>query len=415
MTHATRLTTLNRRGSAYLLVLGSTMIVTTMAIGAAMVLSSEIQSQAKRRELVQTTIAAQSVMELGVLSFGNTAGERKALSQGAALVSARIGGVKAVVRATAQDGSEITSDPADPLRLTSYAESSNASQGFSADISPVDIDPTSFDAAIHAGGTLTITKSTIAGGPMIGATGAISAGGSSTISTPVYSSDIIAGGTFSNGTNARVDPKVLPSELGLEYYASRATPIAYSSIPSGTISNCVIGPGVNPFGVAAANGLYAIDCGGKDLTIRDCRVAASLIIWNVGTLVVDGSVHWATPNKRFPALGMRGTTLTLALTDATLAESSVHVNLTPVALPFQGVGDTNTTSVLPNTLQGAFYIEGKVNIKTVLPLEGSLVCTSDMVIDQARVSLNRPTNFEVPQGLVPVVLSLPGGVSRVTR
>lgn len=404
-----------RRGSAYILVLGATMLVTTMAIGAAMVLSSEIQSQAKRRELAQTTIAAQSVLELGALTFDNSVGQRKAIAQGAAVVSARIGGVKAATYATAQDGSAITLDPADPFTMTSYAEGLNASQGVTIDVTPVAATPTSFAAAIHAGGSITISKSTIGGGPMFGATGSVTAGSNSTIATPVYSSDLIAGGTFSAGTKSGVDKKTMPSELGLEYYASRATPIAYASIPSGTIENCVMGPGLNPYGTADVNGLYAIDCGGKDLRIRDCRIAVSLIVWNVGTLTVEKGVHWATPNKRLPALGMKGTALSLALTDASIAESSVRVNLTPIALPFQGVGDTTTTSVLPNTLQGAFYVEGDVTVQTVLPLEGSLVCTGNMTISSARVSLNRPTNFEVPPGLVPVVLTLPAGVSRVTR
>ena len=404
-----------RRGSAYLLVLGATMIVTTMAIGGAMVLSSEIQSQSKRRELVQTTISAQSVLELGVLTFDNSASQRKAISQGTAVVSARIGGVKAVARATAQDGSDITLDPADPLTMTAYAEGLNASQGVSIDVTPVDAQPTSFDAAIHAGGSITITKSTIGGGPMIGATGSITAGTNSTIATPVYSSSLIAGGTYSAGTSAGVDEKTMPSELGLEYYASRATRLSYASIPSGKIENCVIGPGLNPFGAADANGLYAIDCGGGNLTICDSRIAASLIVWNVGTLTVTKSVHWTTPNKRYPALGMKGSTLTLKLADIDLSEQTSQVNFTPLALPFQGAGDTTTTSVLPITLQGAFYIEGNVNVTTVLPLEGSLVCTGNLVIDNARASLNRPTNFEVPPGLVPVTLTLPGSVLRVTR
>jgi hypothetical protein len=243
-----------RRGSAYILVLGATMLVTTMAIGAAMVLSSEIQSQAKRRELAQTTIAAQSVLELGALTFDNSVGQRKAIAQGAAVVSARIGGVKAATYATAQDGSAITLDPADPFTMTSYAEGLNASQGVTIDVTPVAATPTSFAAAIHAGGSITISKSTIGGGPMFGATGSVTAGSNSTIATPVYSSDLIAGGTFSAGTKSGVDKKTMPSELGLEYYASRATPIAYASIPSGTIENCVMGPGLNPYGTADANG-----------------------------------------------------------------------------------------------------------------------------------------------------------------
>jgi len=391
------------------------MIVTTMAIGAAMVLSTEIQSHSKRRELVQTNIAAQSVLELGILTFDNSAGQRKAIGSGAAVVSARIGGVKAVALASAQDGTEITGDPADPFSITAYAEGLHASQGVRIDVTPIDVKPTSFDAAIHAGGTITITKSTIGGGPMMGATGSVTAGTTSSISAPVYSSGLIAGGTYSGGTNAGVDEKTMPSTIGLEYYASRATPIAYASIPNGKIDKCVIGPGLNPFGAANANGLYSIDCGGGNLTICDSRLSASLIVWNVGTLTVAKSVHWTTPNKHYPALGMRGTTLTLNVSEISLSEMTAQVNFTPLALPFQGVGDTTTTSVLPNTLKGAFYIEGNVNVKTMLPLEGVMVCTGNLAIENARVTLNRPTDFEVPPGLVPVVLSLPGGVTRVTR
>ncbi len=405
----------HRRGSAYLLVLGATMIVTTMAVGGALVLSSEVQSQNKRRELVQASVSAQSVLELSVLAFNNTAAERKALSDGAAIVSARIGGVKCVARASATDGSNISADPDDEFAITAYAEGLHASQGLRADITPISQTPDSFDAAIHAGGTITINKADVSGGPMIGAGGDISGAANSTISLPVYSSGLIAGGTFTAGTSANVTAKVMPSTEGLEYYASRATPIAYASIPNGKIDRCVIGPGLNPFGAADANGLYSIDCGGGNLTICDSRIAASLIVWNVGTLTVAKSVHWTTPNKRYPALGMRGTTFSLNLTDISLSEQTSHVNFTPLALPFEGVGDTTMTSVLPNTMRGAFYIEGDVNVKTILPLEGVMVCTGNLAIENARVTLNRPIDFEVPPGLVPLDLSLPVGVARVTR
>lgn len=404
-----------RRGSAYLLVLGATMIVTTMAIGGAMVLSSEIQSQSKRLELVQTTIAAQSVLELGVLTFDNSASQRKAISRGAAVVSARIGGVKAVVRAAAQDGSDITLDPYDPFTLTAYAEGLNASQGVSIDVTPVDAQPTSFDAAIHAGGSIAMHKSGVSGGPMIGAAGDVTAAATSTVSLPVYSSGLIAGGTFTAGTSANVATKVMPSVDGLEYYASRATAIAYTSIPSGKISGVVLAPGINPFGASDTNGLYAIDCGGSNLTIENSRIAASLIIWNVGKLTINSGIHWTTPNENLPALGMRGSDLFVFLTDAAMDEATIHVNLTPLALPFEGVGDATMTSVLPNTLQGAFYVEGNVEAKGLFPLQGSLVCTGNVAFDSTRVYLSRPVDFKVPRGLVPIALTLPDGVARVTR
>lgn len=403
-----------RRGSAYLLVLGSTLIVTTMAVGAAMVLSTEITSQSKRAQMIQANVAAQSALELALSAFQNTASERKAISTGASVMVAKVGGLKCVVHATATDGSALSTDPAADVSLIAYAEGMHASQGIKIDITPVPQHVASLDAAMHAAGSVSLSSAELSGGPAIGAGGNVVAT-SCTVGMDAYATGLVGGSSYAGATASSVAAKSMPSSSALEYFAGLATPITYASIPLGTIEKCVLGPAINPYGAASPSGIYSIDCLGGDLTISNCRLSASLIVWNVRRVIVTASVLWETPRADYPALGMRGTELRFSLKDAPLSEAGNNVNFTPAALPFEGVSDSKMTSVLPNAIRGAIYVEGSVTAQTFLAIEGSLVCTGSITLNAGRYSLNRPTNFAVPPGFAAYMLTPQGGYSRVVQ
>lgn len=403
---------LERPGSAYLLVLGATMIVTTMAIGAAMVLSTEVTQQGKRAEMIQASLSAQSALEVAAEVFVNESPERKSLSSGASVLAAKIGGLECVVTATSPDGSFISSDKTQPFTLVAYAEGAYASQGVEVGVAPTGLAVTSMDAALHAGGTLAIDASTITGGPSIGAVGNVTSTGA-TVNCPVYTTaGLVVGSTYGAGTSI-VDEKNMPEVSGVAYYAERAQPISYAAL-GGKIRRCVLGPGVNPFGAASASGRYSINCGGGDLDIEDCRIVGTIVVWNVGTLRVRNQVLWTPASADEPILAVRGN-VSFELAAGRLSESSAGTNFNPASVPFQGASDANMSGSFPNALQGVIYVQGNVSVASTLSLAGSLVSTGNIIIKSATCSLARPTDLVTPAGLVPYVLNASGGTARVTR
>jgi hypothetical protein len=388
------------------------MVVTTMAVGAAIVLSTEIQGQAKRAQLVQAEVSAQSVLELAALTFPNTEAARTEMAQGTAVVVARVGGLKSMVMATAPDGKPISPSPADAFVLVSRAEGAHASQGVKIGVAPVSTRVTSFDSAIHAGGRLGFSGSTVTGGPTVGAHGQVVAA-TSTVAVPAYSaSSTVSGTTFTAGTSTS-DGKIMPSASCIEYYAALATPIKYSAA-GGKIRRCVLGAGVNPFGTASASGIYSIDCGGETLDIEDCRIVGTLVVLNSVRVRIRGNVHWTTASPDLPILVMRGP-LNSTISAGGVFESAIGVNFTPPALPFEGVSNTTTTDVLPGALQGVMYVDGDATIENAFSLEGSLVCTGRVTFTGANASIARHTNMTIPAGFKAFTLEASGGSERVVR
>lgn len=404
-----------RRGSAYMLVLGSTLIVTTMSVGSAMILTSEMASRKRREHAVKAEFAAQSVLELALMTFDNSAAARKEMSKGAYVLAAHIDGFKCAVSAEDENGDPLTDDVTSEIYLVARAEGAYASRAMKLKVIPAQLPVTAFDGSLHAAGNLTLSKTTLAGGPQVGATGNVVASGSSSISAPVYASGVVAGSTYTGGTSSGVAEKTMPSTGAMAYYASQGVTLSYASISGGKISNCVLGPGLNPYGSASPTGIYVINCGNKDLTIENCRISACLIIYNVKKLHMKESVHWTTPNASLPALVMWGDELNCDLKAERLSESGTNVNFNPPALPFQSLSDATKTSLLPNIIQGAMYVDGNLSIKKHFALEGSLVCTGTVAMDDVQATFTRPASFTVPAGFFDYELTTTGDYTRVTE
>jgi hypothetical protein len=120
----------------------------------------------------------------------------------------------------------------------------------------------------------------------------------------------------------------------------------------------LLSPSSNPFGPTNANGIYVLDCGGKDVIIADSRIVGTLVLKHAGgNSAIQGSINWQAAIANYPAL-LTDSSIEIALDSTALSEATLGVNFNPPgsAYPYAG-GTTNTTATdsYPSQITGIVY------------------------------------------------------------
>ena len=140
-----------RRGSVYVLALMVSLVVTAMGVGAALAAQSELAAAQMRVQGIQTRLAAQSALELGLAQSRNTLAWRAAASGATpGFVSTTLGGVSVVVQADDGSGGPPASDTTKPVRLRATASVGAARYGLRGTFTPRTVVPASLAAAMYA-------------------------------------------------------------------------------------------------------------------------------------------------------------------------------------------------------------------------------------------------------------------------
>lgn len=148
----------------------------------------------------------------------------------------------------------------------------------------------------------------------------------------------------------------------------------------------VIGPGINPYGTANAEGLYWINCGSNKIVIERSRIRGTLLLINpgAGSLVV-GPVNWSPAKPGYPALLVDADTaanadLTIATTNRALSESEDLVNYNPTGASHPTFGtDTNEfNDTYPSEIQGLVVVEDDVTFQNNSLVRGSVIAGGDV-------------------------------------
>lgn len=163
-------------------------------------------------------------------------------------------------------------------------------------------------------------------------------------------------GTFSGTSNGAAAVKTMPSPALYNLYLSQATTVPWSSITGGNIQKCLISPTSTPAGVTNPNGVYSIAVSsGANLTITQCRIVGTLIIsMTGGNLQITGPVQWQPARPDYPSLILSGSNVNVQFQGSTswLSESTVGVDLN---------GNGTTTDDFCPYYRGLFHIAGASN------------------------------------------------------
>ena len=143
-------------------------------------------------------------------------------------------------------------------------------------------------------------------------------GNAEAVGTIEHATDI--GGTVSEG----IDPKLFPDDMTiLNTYLPNAENIPFDP----TLQRFMLTPESSPYGNTNADGLYAVNCANRKITIRDCRVIGTLILLQPGPgSVLTEGVIWQTARPDYPAIIIMDGEFTIA-TAAVLNEGALGFDI----------------------------------------------------------------------------------------
>ena len=196
-----------------------------------------------------------------------------------------------------------------------------------------------------------------------------------------------------------------------DYYVNNGTEIPASALQRerlfGLITvgyrleDLVLSANHNPFGAANPNGIYYIRGNGLYIDIRDCRIAATLVLLDVGWFSsLRGNLHISPHNPDLPALMVDGAINHRALA-GTLSEAALGINFNPTHTPYRGQSDATLSGEYPSRIEGIVYADRNyvVHAGSSLPISGKLVVGGSLTVNSPLVVLNRtPFPIQPPPG-----------------
>jgi hypothetical protein len=411
----------SRRGSAYAVVLSIVLLATVMALGALAALRREREVRVAEESTARARAAALGALEAGVQDLVNARPWRNAAASNPTLgkfgsSSGPDRGV-AVVVARHTDGSAVAVDLSAPIVLESEAVVGVARQRYRVQMIPAATPIDALSSALHSVGTMTISSAVVRGWSatdagtfgVLGSDSSVIAS-SSTVAAPVYAAGAITGATYSGPTRPGAGLRTMPASDLFDRYRALGTAVPVTAIPSRTIRRVVVSAGAGALGYFDPYGVYVVDAGGNDLIIRDCRIAATLVLLNVRTLTIAGSVNWEPAEPGMPALILQGD-LDMQPDAAELRESVQGVNFNPSSSPYQGVADVDTGDSYSNMIRGIVYVSGNAQVRSNSAIVGSMLVGGSVAVTgtvhlRAQLPAITPTGFTAGADFAPVAGTL---------
>lgn len=173
----------------------------------------------------------------------------------------------------------------------------------------------------------------------------------------VEAQTIVNSGNITGTKTVGAPLRSLPDSSSVfDYYLANGTTIATSTIDARLLS-----PFSNPFGAPNPNGIYIINAGGLDFTIKNSRIVGTIVVINAGEVTVDAEVNWEPAYMHYPALIVAGD-LRMRMTDVTLSESAQDRNFNPSLTPYKSTSDIDQNDVYPSALAGIIYCTGNLTV-----------------------------------------------------
>jgi hypothetical protein len=183
------------------------------------------------------------------------------------------------------------------------------------------------------------------------------------------------------GTPYQVTLTVMSSDVKKEYYLDKVSTTDIT-FPKGDylLERHLISPTSNPFGATNPQGIYVINCAGKNLVITNSRIIGTIVLIKPGQdTEFAGSVLVEPAVANFPGI-LSDSTFKIALDPTPLSENSLMANFNPVGAPYPylaGAGTTTNTTitdVYPSVINGLVYAGDDLNVSGDTRLNGLLVC-----------------------------------------
>lgn len=402
-----------RRGGTYVIILGSSMVVSVIGLSAIMALRVERNYANATGEYALARLYALSAIEVAFRDIADDPNWRTTRTNGAWRTNQPIGIGQYDLLAVDPDDADLANDDLGSLMLTGIGRAGAATYKLRttlvAEVPPL----TCLEVALSVGGSASFTNAIVNCDQTISANDSVTETGSS-ISADVEAVNLISGSGYNGSQTPGITPRSMPDpSSAFEYYTTNGTPIAISSLPTNggvpEITKVLLSPTSNPFGATNPQGIYVIDCLGQPIQFQTCRILGTIVLLNAASSssVLD-SVHWEPALANFPALLVGGDFNFNSDSAVPLTEANpVGVNFNPAGAPYLGEEDDVLDDSYPAIIKGLIHVSGLVSTASspvfdgVLLIGGDLNTTSSLTLTyQIGYYNNPPPGFTAPVQMV---------------
>jgi len=352
-----------RRGSTYVLILGLSAIIMTMALGAMALARLQSRQGRGTADVAHARLGAHAAIQMGRRIIKADADWRDHYPNGSWSADVPTGRGTASLQVVDPGDGNLADDDLEPVVLTGTGERGLAVQKMQVTLLADATGLGCLQTALHTGNDLKFNACTVRCDQTVSANDDVDASGAEVWADAEAASDV-TGGTYRGTTTAGVDPRSMPDPSTVfNEYQSRGTRIPRWDLPwdddARTIAEVVLSPGHNPYWPYSqnANGIYYIPCGGQSVCIRDCRIVGTLVLLDAGSNTrIEGSVNWEPAVENYPALIVQGR-LSFRQSAGALDEEALAKNFNPAHTPYGGQSDSDVSDFYPSRIEGLIYVE----------------------------------------------------------
>jgi hypothetical protein len=379
-----------RRGTIYLMVMVTVAIVTTLGLSSMALVRVQRRLAQATLDMMDAKSNSESALEhaAAVTELAPT-WRATAAANGGVVASYAMGRGSFRVTATDPTDGDLTDSDSDPVDLVGEGIVGTTRQMYKVRLTPAHQPMSSLASGfgIVADKDIKVDKSIVVGVGTMFSNDKVDAA-QSKVMVRAASGGPVTGTTYTAGTAANQPRVQMPDSSLFAYYTSIGTRITSSGMSGRRIENVLLSPAVNPYGTQATNpqGVYWLDCGNDDYTIRNCRIVGTLVLLNCSaTTVVSDSVTWDAAVPGMPALLVDGK-IKLQMTMNPLREAAISKNLNPSSTPYEGAWNATMANVYPSRIKGLVYVSGDLEVGGDQTIDGLLLCGQKLLIKDGTLS-----------------------------
>jgi hypothetical protein len=361
-----------RAGAAYLMVLGTTLVVATLSLSGILLARSRLAASQAMNDAAEARDCAYAGIELACLWIAEDPNWRVNRTLGAWATDLPIGQGTVTIEVSEPIDGNLTNRPYDALRVRSTGLRNQARQSWEVTLN-ADPDPLPLlQYALHSRGQLRIEGGyslTVRNAPL-DTDGRLRNDG--TIIGNVEAASVETAGTIVGSLTVDITTEQYPANPFAMYVA-----LGTEITPGNTIDRRVVSPGANPWGATNPDGVYVIRAN-DDLTIRNSRIHGTLVILCASgkKVTFENSLLIHPYRTDYPSLLIAGDAEFEFSSTIGLVELTSLTNFNPSSSPYNGDDDSDLLDVLPSEIRGLVHVRGGARFGSNGKLRGAVLCES---------------------------------------
>ena len=371
----------SRLGYTYIAVLGTSMLVSLLAMTSLSVMRTHYRTAADTSDVVTSRQIARSGAELAQLQIRQDPDWRKTYSNQPVLSGVSVG--RSLVRARVVDPLDnlLDNHPLDTAQLEVLASTGRALQRFRAVLAPQATPHPALlsglyawdDVSINSGATLTVLGAPLSVGHQFRNRGGFV--GDLRTKQWILTSPV---GWIDGSWRIGIDPVPTPTEDIPQRFSELGAD--FDSVPN-LISDTVLTPGYNPFGPTQHDGVYVVRPTG-DLVLKNLRVHGTLVVimpnGNSQKCIVDENVFFEPARPGHPAIVVKGNLdLRYRSSGEVLSEAEQNTNFNPAGAEYLGQADTDKSDEYPSEIRGLVFVTRNLDWSKNGLVRGAVLCLNE--------------------------------------